>query len=418
MSDTGDKTASDAATVMAQVADDTQSRTDPADKPAQLSSTPNSPSMIGRLVSVGGFLIVAGACVGAMFVGIAALHARADAEQSVAANPVIAVNTQPLTLQDSYVVTRAFVGRVEPRRETALAFELAGTVRTVGADEGDAVKAGDVVAEIDTARLETRRQELNAQKQELQAQLDLAQATAGRQRTLKRRGWTADQRFDEARFQVARLRGSIERVDAGIAAVEVDLRKSVLRAPFDGRIASRSIDEGAIVAPGTPVVRVLEMDGARVRVGVNRATASDLKLGRSYQLQFGDDLIDGRLASLRPDLDPASRTATALFDLMSATQVPFGSVVTLNIDRSIGQSGSWVSLASLSEGAKGLWTVLTVVVRDGRQIVQREAVEVLHVAEGRAFIRSSIPEGTPVITDGINRVAPGQRVAMLQLGNG
>ncbi|MEO1695590.1 MAG: efflux RND transporter periplasmic adaptor subunit, partial [Pseudomonadota bacterium] len=356
--------------------------------------------------------VIGGAGAAAVF-GIAALHARADAEQAVDANPVIAVNTQPFSLQDSYTITRAFVGRLEPFRETALAFERGGTVQSVSGDEGDAVTSGQKLAQLDTARVKTQRQELQAQKKELQAQLDFAEATARRQSTLKRKGWTADQRFDQARFDVARLKASIDRVDAGIAAIDVDLAKSTLAAPFDGRIASRSIDEGAIVAAGTPVLRILETGRARIRVGINRAVADSLRIGRSYQFADSGRLRNATLTSLRPDLDPASRTVTALFRVDSPVEAMFGSVMTLRVDRTIDAPGTWVPIAALSEGAKGLWTVMTVVMRDGRQTVQREAVEVLHVAEGRAFIRSSIPEGTAVITDGTNRVAPGQRVALL-----
>ncbi|MEM1305972.1 MAG: efflux RND transporter periplasmic adaptor subunit [Pseudomonadota bacterium] len=356
--------------------------------------------------------VIGGAGAAAVF-GIAALHARADAEQAVDANPVIAVNTEPFNLQDSYTITRAFVGRLEPFRETALAFERAGTVQSVSGDEGNTVTAGQKLAQLDTARVKTQRQELQAQKKELQAQLDFAEATARRQSTLKRKGWTADQRFDRARFDVARLKAAIDRVDAGIAAVDVDLAKATLAAPFDGRIASRSIDEGAIVAAGTPVLRIMETGRARIRVGINRAVADSLRVGRSYQFDDAGRLRNATLTSLRPDLDPASRTVTALFRVDRPDQAMFGSVMTLRVDRTIDEPGTWVPIAALSEGAKGLWTVMTVVMRDGRQTVQREAVEVLHVAEGRAFIRSSIPEGTAVITNGTNRVAPGQRVALL-----
>ncbi|MEO0673235.1 MAG: efflux RND transporter periplasmic adaptor subunit, partial [Pseudomonadota bacterium] len=65
------------------------------------------------------------------------------------------------------------------------------------------------------------------------------------------------------------------------------------------------------------------------------------------------------------------------------------------------------------EGAKGVWTLMAVATDDGQPVVRREAVEVLHVADGRAFVRGSMPDGTPYIADGTNRVTPGQRVALL-----
>ncbi|MEE9603046.1 MAG: hypothetical protein V3V75_07065, partial [Thermoguttaceae bacterium] len=66
----------------------------------------------------------------------------------------------------------------------------------------------------------------------------------------------------------------------------------------------------------------------------------------------------------------------------------------------------------LSEGSKGLWTVLTVVEREGGPSVVREAVEVLHAEQGRAFVRGNLGKETRVVVNGTNRIIPGQRVAL------
>ncbi|MEL6298514.1 MAG: efflux RND transporter periplasmic adaptor subunit [Pseudomonadota bacterium] len=364
----------------------------------------------GNAVAV---VTVAALCVGAIIGGVMAIKVRADADQSLPANPPVRVNTARIALQDTYRVGQNFVGRLEPTRETALAFELPGTVLKVSVEEGDKIAAGATVATLDTARLKTRKQELAAQRQELEARLSLANATAKRQRTLNRRGWAAAQRFDEARFQVAEIRAALKRIDASEATVDVDLAKSTLTAPFAGRVASRQIDEGAIVSAGGPVVTLLENGKQRIRVGVARSASSKLRPDASYQFRAGDRLFNATLVALRPDLDGGSRTVTALFETSSAETLPFGTVVTLELSREIDETGAWVPTASLSEGAKGIWTLLTVTNVDGAEIVRREAVELIHIADDRAFVRGSMPDGTQYIIDGINRVTPGQRVALL-----
>ena len=372
------------------------------------------PGFFRRIVSTSAALGVAGLFVGAMIGGITVLKTRADTATDVQANPVIRVNTQAFRIQENYAIGQSFVGRIEPTRQTQLAFERAGTVLEVIVEEGVAVKAGQTIARLGTAGLKTRQQELQAQRAETQARLSLAKATAGRQRALNRRGWAAQQSFDEARFQVAQLEAVLKRNDASLASVDVDLEKSVLKAPFAGRISTRDIDEGAIVQTGQVVAGLMESGRARLRVGINRAASQKLRVGRSYQFEVANRLVNAKLVTLRPDLDRGSRTVTALFETDRTPDAPFGSIVALKIDRTVDEPGAWVPIASLNEGAKGLWTVLTVVENDGAEVVRREAVEILHVADGRAFIRSSIPDGTRFIIDGTNRVTPGQRVALLE----
>ncbi len=75
--------------------------------------------------------------------------------------------------------------------------------------------------------------------------------------------------------------------------------------------------------------------------------------------------------------------------------------------------GAWLPLSALTEGAKGLWTVLTVVEREDGPLIAREAVEVLHVEHGRAFVRGNLAKESRVVVNGTNRIIPGQRVALV-----
>ena len=60
----------------------------------------------------------------------------------------------------------------------------------------------------------------------------------------------------------------IDRVKAQIASIDIDIAKSKITAPFDGIVSSRLIDEGAVVAAGTPLLTVLEADRRQARIGL------------------------------------------------------------------------------------------------------------------------------------------------------
>lgn len=367
--------------------------------------------LLNRIGTASLVVLVTAVCGGAILAGTWLLHARASAQDNSEPNPPVAVETDVFNRQPDYQVIREFIGRIEPTRETELAFELSGTVHSVEVDEGDAVEAGSPIAQLDQARLRSRLGELAAEREELAARLALARATAQRQATLKNQGWTAEQRFDEARFEVKRLEAAISRVGAAVETLKVDLEKSILKSPFAGRIASRSIDEGAIVSAGTPVMTVLETGSARVRVGVARDVGQNLKTGAMYSLRADDQSFEARLIALRPDLEPQSRTVTALFATDGKLPYPFGTVVALNVPRTVTGAGGWVPLSALSEGQKGVWSLMVVVETGGNTVVRREAVTLLHVSNGQAFVQGSLPDGSRYIVNGTNRITPGQRVA-------
>jgi hypothetical protein len=162
---------------------------------------------------------------------------------------------------------------------------------------------------------------------------------------------------------------------------------------------------------------VVEAGVRRARVGVSVAASNSIQLGQSYRLASNGQNFEGRLVSKRPDLQMGTRTVIALFEVSGADDVPFGEVVELAVERSVRAAGAWLPIGALSEGSKGLWTVLTVVEREDGTRIAREAVEVLHVESGRAYVRGNLSEESRVVINGTNRIIPGQQVALaIRLG--
>lgn len=363
------------------------------------------------LMSAAGFTFL-----GLMVGGTAALHMRANAEVPPAANPPVRVHSQKLKLAGSYKITERFAGRIEAARQTQLAFERAGLVSQVQVEEGDKVTKGAVIARLDTAKLEAERQTLKAQRAELQARRDLAAATLKRQEDLNKKGWRSAQNYDEARFSLLEIDASLRRIDAGVASLDVDIDKSALRAPFAGTIASRTMDEGAVVAAGTSIVELLETAERQVRIGVSADAAATLKPGQTYRFEAAGQTVAGTIVAKRPDLDPRTRTVSVLFSLAAGEALPFGELVELVLHRSVAAQGTWLPLSALTEGRKGLWSVLTVSERDGASVVEREAAEILHIDGDRAYVRGTFIDGARLLLDGTNRVTPGQHVALAHQG--
>ncbi len=353
---------------------------------------------------LGTVAVVAGA-VWAVGAGSDRIAERADAAAGAEAAPPVPVAVQPLILQSSFTVRRRYLGQIEAAQDSVLSFEFSGRLARVAVDEGDGVDAGAVLAELDTALLQTERAQLVAAREALLAQLEFAEASVERRAALRDRGFTATEALDEATSTRDRLTAQIQETDAALETIAVRLEKSVLRAPFAGRVSARSADTGATLSAGTPVVELMQTAAPRVRVGLPLDVSP--ALGESLTIEIDGQDYAARLVRLRPDVDPATRTRTAIFALDSAPAAVFGQTATLVLPREVAGRGAWVPLRSLREGVQGTWTVLTV---DAEQRVRSAAVEVLHLEAERAYVAGSFPEGAQLIEAGPHRVTPGQLV--------
>ncbi|MEO0866092.1 MAG: biotin/lipoyl-binding protein, partial [Pseudomonadota bacterium] len=101
------------------------------------------------ILQVGLTIVVVAGAVFAVQFGASELGRRADAAPTPDAADLIPVSASPVIVQDSYRVTRSFIGQVEPQKTVSLSFELPGRIDTIHVNEGDWVAAGQVLADED-----------------------------------------------------------------------------------------------------------------------------------------------------------------------------------------------------------------------------------------------------------------------------
>ncbi len=361
------------------------------------------PSLLGAMI------------VAVIFAGTASLHLRAAVDPGAAAQP-LPVSVTTAKTSEFYEERARYAGRLEADRSTRIAFERAGLVTAVLVDEGDTVTKGQIVARLDTEPLEAERDRLRAQKAQVVADLELSRLTEDRQAFLVAKGHVSQQRFDEARLQTKALEARLAEVDAAVRSISIDIAKANVVARFAGSVSQRLVDEGAVVSAGTPVVDLLETDAPKARIGLSPDVAGSLSIGTQYQLQAGGRTLSVTLESLRPDVSFGSRTVHAVFDVPDAAGIPIGDVVHLDIGRKVQAKGFWLPMTALTEGRKGLWSVFTVGGDEFDPQVEREAVEVLHFEADRVYVRGTLRDAAQVITAGLERIIPGQRVVPYQVG--
>ena len=209
--------------------------------------------------------------------------------------------TQPVT-QGDITVTVTATGNLEPRNQVDIGSELSGTLRAVNADVNDVVKAGQVLAVLDTSRLTA--QVLQAQSSLASAEARVLQSEAGTKesranyrrllqvRELSGNKIPSQQDMDVAEAAVAEAEGDTAAAKAAVAqarasldAVRTDLSKTEIKSPINGVVLVRSVELGQTVASSlqAPVLFTLAEDLKKMElhVSVDEADVGSVQAGQS-----------------------------------------------------------------------------------------------------------------------------------------
>jgi RND family efflux transporter MFP subunit len=197
-----------------------------------------------------------------------------------------------------------------------------------------------------------------------------------------------------------------------LAAAQIALDEASVLAPFDGIVQQRYLDEGSQASPGQPVVRLVEVDHTEAHVGIPERVATDLAADAGFRLLWGDREVPGTLRAVLPEVDPSTRTLTAVFELQTS-QVPLGAVIELNLHSAVPEPGFWLPLTALTESDRGLWDVFVI---NAASEIERRLVEIIHIQAQQAYVRGTLQSGDRVVKTGVNRLVDGQRVSLARNG--
>lgn len=324
------------------------------------------------------------------------------------------VEVLPLTTQTAYSKQKLAYGRIEAVAQSRIGFELTGVLTNVLVAEGQEVKSGQILASLDTQRLEARKRELEASLANARANARLAELSQVRVTDLVSKKLESAQRLDEVVQTSAAADARVEEIRARLLSLEVELDKSNLYAPFDGYVLTQTIDVGTVVNAGQSILELQQTDGYEVRIALAADDAFSLQRGKSYELQKDQTTIPAVLKSIARQRNLATRTVEVIFSLDStvAGLLP-GDLLAFGYDQSVTQAGVWVPRQSLSSGVRGLWTLYTVE-QGAQQKLTQKAVELLYTEPHRAYVRGTLADGELLVVNGTQRLVPGQLVYVTQ----
>ena len=332
----------------------------------------------------------------------------------------LTVSYLTVTPQAEFSTNRVYAGTSRAARRAELGFKRGGEVATVMVDLGDSVAAGQLLAQLDTRALasDLRRAQSEevlaaANRRSASAQTELAANTERRVRALRANGNVSQQAFDEAHLQYRVSRAQLEvaqaslgRARAAVEAMEVALSEAEIRAPFGGIIQARHVDEGSQIGPGSPALSLVETSKREAHVGIPESAVTSLTVGDAYTINWQNVSASAQLRSLLPEVNPNTRTVTAVFTVADQ-RIPLGAVVELSLQQRVSGNGFWVPIEALTAMDRGLWGVFII---DAENVVQQRLVEIVHNEGDRAFVRGLLSNSDRVVATGTQRIVAGQRV--------
>lgn len=208
-------------------------------------------------------------------------------------------------------------GTVRSETASTLSANVVGTVVRVNVAEGDRVRLGDVLVEIDARDLRANADRARAGGEEIERAIDAARANAQlaavtyqRYDSLLARGSVSRQEYDEAKSrhdaaqaELARLAAKRNEVRAATSQAEAVLGYASVRAPIDGVVTRRLVDPGAQAAPGVPLMTIENETATRVDANVPEDVA--VRVGDHAMI----DGVEARVVRVQPSVDAASRSA-------------------------------------------------------------------------------------------------------------
>jgi membrane fusion protein, multidrug efflux system len=360
----------------------------------------------------GGALAAAGAAVGV----VPQLHAYLWPDVRAADAPGIPVTSGMVQATDVPVFL-AGIGSVQAYNMVTIKTRVDGQITKVSFDEGQEVKPGDPLIQIDSRPYKAAFEIAQANKAKEEAQLASAQADLDRYAQLVGPGYQTKQSYDQQKATVAQLQAALKGDQAQIDAAQVNLDYTDIRAPIGGRLGVRLVDVGNIVHANDTggLVTITQTKPIYVTFTLAQEHLHKIhekqKLGDLVVQAYGADnvtlLSEGKLTVIDNAVDQTTGTIRLKGTFENADERLWpGEFVDVRLILNTRKNVPTVPQQTVQVGPNGYYAY--VIKNDGT--VERRDVQVSSMQDGLAIIDKGLSVGEKVVVDGQFRLTEGAKV--------
>src|SRR5216683_1408892 len=333
-----------------------------------------------------------------------------------ATSPGIPVTGGTVAVADVPVFLNA-IGTVQAYNMVTIKSRVDGQIVRVDFTEGQEVKVGAPLLQIDPRPFQATLEQAQATKEKDEAQLASAQADLTRSASLVGSGYRAVQTYDQQKATVGQLQAAIKGDEAQINTAKLNLGYADIRSPINGRLGARLVDIGNMVraTDATGLVTITQLKPIFVSFTLAQENAHKIRERQAAAplevMAIGGDnktaLATGKLTLIDNAIDPTTGTIRlkATFANDDERLWP-GEFVNVRVILSTRKGVPTVPAQTVQDGPNGYYAY---VIKDD-STVERRTVEVAVVQDGIAVITKGMSPGEKVVVDGQYRLTKGARV--------
>ena len=321
---------------------------------------------------------------------------RAPAEERVIPVGVLHIDTV------SGLVRNTYPGYLEEGQSVEMAFKYGGTLQQLNVKQGSSVKKGQTLARVSSPQMESTRRSA-------QTTLEQAQDAYDRLKKVHDNGSLPEIKWRE-------MVANLEKAQSALDLANAMLADNIIRAPFDGTIASVNAEIGENIAPMKPIIRLINTKGMAVKISVPENEIAKVQVGDTAEVvipALGDKRLNGKVIekSMTASLLTHSYPVKVLIERPDKDLSPgmIGKVV-LKADVSKGIVVPANAVLINQEG-KFVW-----VAEDGR--ATRRKITLAGYSGTGVIVSEGLQVGDKVIVEGYQKVSGGMKVEETLLNNG
>ncbi len=321
------------------------------------------------------------------------------------AKPVTVVEAGASTFRSS----RTYVGTIEPWVEAKVGPQLVSAyVDTVLVRPGAIVKKGEVLATLDCRNASAASQAVAMNARALDARQQAMAHESTRIQGLLDGGFVSPNEAEQKSAQSSAEQAQVLAEKAKMIGSSLEVNDCVLRAPFDGEVATRTIDPGAFVRPGNSLVSIVDRKLVRITADAPEVDFGIVAPGTKVTIHVTatNTNLTGTISRRAPSADFGTRTVHFELDMPNPDQsIPVGTTGELRIE--VGEPIPSSELPLSAASIRG--TKASVFVVDG-SVAHARVFAVKGEIGGRLYLETALAPGSKVVTEGRALLNDGDRV--------
>jgi RND family efflux transporter MFP subunit len=298
-------------------------------------------------------------------------------------------------------------GTTEPAREANLGPQMTARIAKILVKEGDLVKAGAVLVQLDGMEAALRVQQTAANAASTRSQYELAQSEYDRLAPLAAKGTVTPQQLQRLAGQRDALRAASDAARVAEADAERNVTNTAVRAPFAGIVSKVHMDVGEIATmmPPSVILRLVDLSSVDVRVRVHERELARVAIGDAVDAQFpsSGQSARGVVTFISPEIDPRTRNAEVVTRIPNPNgALRAGMFAELEIKPKGVQQSLIIPTAAVAGSGDNRFVFAVV-----NQTAARKRVRVAAIDRERMEVLEGLSEGEPIVASGLGRLSDG-----------